>query len=47
MGTITMATEALISMKMHVLVSGAEEWGNEDLLDPGRGRNDCRPGGHG
>jgi len=37
MGTITMATEALIAMKMHVLVSGAEEWGNEVCWTPEEG----------
>lgn len=36
-GTITMATEKLIAMKMHVLVSGAEEWGNEVCWTPEEG----------
>jgi|GEM_PF-1994302 len=37
MGTITTATEALISMKMHVLVSGAEGWDNEVCWTPEEG----------
>lgn len=32
-----MATEKLIAMKTHVLVSGAEDWGQRGLLNPEEG----------